>query len=678
MTDTPILHLDYETKSAVDLTKCGAYRYAQSPTTDILCMAYAFGDDPVRLWTPDFPFPQEIAEHIKNGYPIYAHNAQFERLITQYITTPRYGCPPVALEQWYCTAAMAAAMALPRSLDGLGAALKLPIQKDMAGSRLMLKMSKPRAVDEDGVRWWDTLEITGKKQETKDKQVAKFNERLEGLYAYCINDVETERLAEKHLYPLSPEEREVYLLDQRINDRGISVDLKAVKAAIKIIEKASAKLEKQVARITKGAVTSLNQRDKIIEWCASRGITMLSLDKQNVAAELAMKDLPHDVRQVLYARQVGGKSSTAKLKKILEQADEHGRIHGNLLYHGATTGRFSGRGVQLQNLPKPEILGNPKAPIYIEPEDVIPYILKGDDDEIDLVFGPPFVIVADTIRSMVTAAEGKVLYAADFSQIEVRVLAWLAGQNDLLEGFINEADIYVDFASKIYGRKIDKKVDPKARQLGKLCVLGLGFQMGASKFKVSCTKENIVVSDEEAARIVKLYRSTYSKISSFWWNIEKAAIRAVRNPNSTITLGHLKFKMRDGNLRMRLPSGRVLNYPNARIERTTTPWGEQKDSVVIKAQNTLTRKWEDATLTPGILAENATQAVARDVMVEAMFRAEEYGYDVLLTVHDELIAEILAHLGSVEEFERIVARVPKWAPGLPIKAEGWRNFRYKK
>jgi DNA polymerase len=633
-------------------------------------MAYAFGDNFVQLWTPDFPFPPEIIEHIKNGYPIYAHNAQFERLITQYITTPRYGCPPVALEQWYCTAAMAAAMALPRSLDGLGAALNLPIQKDMAGSRLMLKMSKPRAIDEDGVRWWDTLEITGKKQETKDKQVAKFNERLEGLYAYCINDVETERLAEKHLYPLSPEEREVYLLDQRINDRGISVDLKAVKAAIKIIEKASAKLEKQVARITGGAVTSLNQRDKIIEWCHSREVFLVSLDKQNVAEALARKDLPHDVRQVLYARQVGGKSSTAKLKKILEQADEHGRIHGNLLYHGATTGRFSGRGVQLQNLPRPELLE--------EPEDAIPYILRGDDEEIDLLFGPPFVVVADCIRSMVTAAEGKVLYAADFAQIEVRVLAWLAGQNDLLQSFKNEEDVYCSFGSKLYGYPINKKDHPKQRQICKGLILGACYGMGGAKFHATCEKQGLIIAMQEALDGINGYRRINTKITKFWANIEKAAIRAIRNPNSTVTLGYLKFKMRDGNLRMRLPSGRVLNYPEARVEQAATPWGQVKDAVVVSAQNALTRKWERVVLTPGTLVENATQAVARDVMVEAMFRADENGYLVLLTVHDELVSETNGGFGSVEDFEALVARPPSWAEGLPIKAEGWCSYRYKK
>jgi hypothetical protein len=210
------------------------------------------------------------------------------------------------------------------------------------------------------------------------------------------------------------------------------------------------------------------------------------------------------------------------------------------------------------------------------------------------------------------------------------------------------------------------------------CILGLGFQMGASKFKQSCVKDNIILSDEEAARIVKLYRSTYSKISSFWWNLEKAAIRAVRNPNSTITLGHLKFKMRDGNLRMRLPCGRALNYPNAKVVKSTTPWGEQKDAVQIMAQNALTRKWEEAVLTPGILAENATQATARDVMIAAMFRAEEHGYPMLLTVHDELIAETDADFGSVKEFEKVVSVAPDWAVGLPIKSEGWRNFRYKK
>ncbi len=671
MAETPILHIDYETKSAIDLLKCGVYRYAQSPTTDIICMAFAFDDKPVQLWTPDFPFPQEIIDHIEAGYPIYAHNAQFERLITQYITTPRYGCPTVPLEQWYCTAAMAAAMALPRSLDGLGAALNLPIQKDMAGSRLMLKMSKPRGVDEDGIRWWTDLEITGKKEATRQKQLDTFNERLEGLYAYCINDVETERLAEKHLYPLTPEEREVYLLDQRINDRGISVDLKAVHAAIKIIDKASAKLEKRVATITKGAVTSLNQRDKMLEWLSGQGVEMAKLDKQGVSEALARKDLSDDVRAVLYARQVGGKSSTAKLKKILLQADERGRIHGNLLYHGATTGRFAGKGVQLQNLPRPELLD--------EPEDAIPYILRGDDDEIDLLFGPPHAVISDTIRSMITAAPGKVLYAADFAQIEVRVLAWLAGQLDLLESFKDDSiDLYADFGSKMYGKKITKKTHPKERQLSKGVVLGAGFQLGAKKFQITCQNQGLDITFEEAEVAIKAYRRIYSKITRFWTDIDTAAIKAVRNPNAMFTLRHLKFKMRDGNLRVRLPSGRVLNYPDAKVVKTTTPWGAEKDAVEVSAQNALTRKWERVCITPGTWTENVTQAGARDLMVDAMLRADANGYPVLLTVHDELISEADEGFGSVKEFEDLVAQTPAWAEGLPVKAEGWVNFRYRK
>ena len=224
-------------------------------------------------------------------------------------------------------------------------------------------------------------------------------------------------------------------------------------------------------------------------------------------------------------------SSPGKLQAILNMADSEGRIHGNLLYHGASTGRFSGKGVQLQNLPRPEILK--------EPEDAIPYIKKGDIDLIEMCFGPVQTVAADVIRSLVMAAKGKVLYAADFAAIEARVLAWLAGQQDLVDQFADGDDIYCNFASIIYGRPINKKDDPRYRQLGKASVLGLGYAMGASKFALTCAKDQIFLEEEEYKRVVTLYRETYSQIPKFWYALERAAMRAISSPNSVVTLRNM-------------------------------------------------------------------------------------------------------------------------------------------
>lgn len=520
------------------------------------------------------------------------------------------------------------------------------------------------------VRWWDDFEITGKTEATREKQRAEYLARLEKLYQYCRTDVEAERLAETKLYPLSPSERQVYLLDQTINDRGISVDLETTRMALELVEKAGGRLNERIAKITNGLVTTINQRDKMIQWFGMQGSHFTSLDKQGIVNALKDTSLPPQVREVLEIRQIGAKSSTKKLQAILNMADSEGRIHGNLLYHGASTGRFSGKGVQLQNLPRPEILK--------EPEDAIPYIKKGDIDLIEMCFGPVQTVAADVIRSLVMAAEGKVLYAADFAAIEARVLAWLAGQQDLVDQFANGDDIYCNFASIIYGRPINKKDDPRSRQLGKASVLGLGYAMGASKFALTCAKDQIFLEEEEYKRVVKLYRDTYSLIPKFWYALERAAMRAISNPNSVVTLRNMKFRMRDGNLRLLLPSGRALNYPEARVCKVKTPWGEMKNGVQVMAVNSLTRKWEQTTISPGTFTENVVQAVSRDLMISSMFRLEEHNYPVLLTVHDEVVSEVDEGYGSVAEYEALVAATPDWAAGLPVKAEGWSGKRYRK
>ena len=807
------------------------------------------------------------------------------------------------------------------------------------------------------VRWWDDFEITGKTEATREKQRAEYLARLEKLYQYCRTDVEAERLAETKLYPLSPSERQVYLLDQTINDRGISVDLETTRMALELVEKAGGRLNERIAKITNGLVTTINQRDKMIQWFGMQGSHFTSLDKQGIVNALKDTSLPPQVREVLEIRQIGAKSSTKKLQAILNMADSEGRIHGNLLYHGASTGRFSGKGVQLQNLPRPEILK--------EPEDAIPYIKKGDIDLIEMCFGPVQTVAADVIRSLVMAAEGKVLYAADFAAIEARVLAWLAGQQDLVDQFANGDDVYLSFAGTVYGRKLNKKEHPRERQLGKACLaagtlvftdhglvpieqvtfdikvwdgeewvshlgvlsngikktlnlsgvwltqdhrvlcgerwmeaqqldwdfdlkrraletakgrlpspdissagaedsrrslssatvwiksiesnqirsreeephvvrfagtqpplflkpelmateqnartlpighdcsrelrglyvgaatqkihnstttagvglmstnrgsrtkdsffdtsslsttgtflssnwivsitnkgmcrvicgschaaktyatdvkcpkckrefstwkpvydivnagprnrfmvltkdgpllvhnclLGLGFGMGAPKFEMTIAKDQIFLPEGEAQRVVKLYRDTYSLIPKFWYALERAAMRAISNPNSVVTLRNMKFRMRDGNLRLLLPSGRALNYPEARVCKVKTPWGEMKNGVEISAVNALTRKWERTTISPGTFTENVVQAVSRDLMISSMFRLEEHNYPVLLTVHDEVVSEVDEGYGSVAEYEALVAATPDWAAGLPVKAEGWSGKRYRK
>ena len=520
------------------------------------------------------------------------------------------------------------------------------------------------------IRWWDDYEITGKTEASRERQSQIYFDRLNKLYEYCKTDVEAERLAEKKLYPLIPSEREVYLLDQRINDRGIGVDLETARLALGLVEQGASRLNARLVQITNGLVTSLSQRDKLVRWFASKGCHFPSLDKQGVTNALKDKTLPAEVREVLYLRQIGAKSSTKKLQAILNMADAEGRIHGNLLYHGASTGRFAGKGVQLQNLPRPELLK--------EPEDAIPYIHRGNIDEIELCYGPVQTVVADVIRSLIQAGPGKVLYAADFAAIEARVLAWIAGQDSLVKQFADGDDIYCNFGSIIYNKPINKKQHPRERQVAKAAVLGLGYAMGAPKFALTCAKDQIFLEEEEYKRVVTLYRETYHHIPKLWYALERAAIKAINNPTKVVTLRNMKFRMRDDNLRLLLPSGRALNYPKAKVEAVKTPWGETKQGVAIGAVNALTRKWERTVVSPGTFTENVVQAVSRDLMVESMFRLERHKYPVVLTVHDEVVSEVDEGYGDVAEYEALVAATPEWAAGLPVKAEGWSGKRYRK
>ena len=330
------LHIDFETRSTVDLKKTGVHVYAGHPTTDIWCMAYALAAGLVALWTPGTPPPEIVTQHIRGKFgPVIAHNAAFEWCIWNAILVPRYGFPPLAIEQCHCTMAMARAMSLPPSLAEAALAVGLPEQKDMDGRRLMLQMAKPRRIEKDKIVWWDTPD------------------RLERLYAYCRQDVEAERALEKRLVPLSAKERQIWLLDQKINNRGVMVDLKTIDAAEKLIETSMLRLNARMAEATGGAVTKCSQVYDLTRWVAEQGIEIDSLAKADVTALLCRTDLPPAVREALLLRQEGAKTSTAKLKKMREGASADHRLRGLLGYHVASTGRWGGYRTQPHNLPRP-------------------------------------------------------------------------------------------------------------------------------------------------------------------------------------------------------------------------------------------------------------------------------------------------------------------------------------
>lgn len=645
--------IDFETRSTVDLRKTGVYPYAQHGHTGIWCMAWALDDEEkVRLWTPDQPFPEELTELIEEGCELRAWNAQFERVMWTH-KMRQYGAPMPTLEQWVDTAAEAGAMALPRSLDECARVTGIVQQKDTSGYQLMLRMARPRSMMGTEPVWWD--------RDTSKK---------ERLFAYCMQDVRVERNLAKILRPLSPEEREVYLLDQRINDRGVGLDAELVTAALEIVDEGLERANLTLNELTKGEVSGVSKVNDLRIWVNKRvEAEVVSLNKASTR-DLLESDLSADVREALELRAEAGRTSTAKLKAMLEAVCDDNRIRGMLMYHGANTGRWSGRLVQPQNLPRGDI---------DDAESMIPLILERQYDRIDL-HHPPIVVVSSLLRRMFRAGPGHVLLGADYSQIEARVLAWLAGQQDLVELFASGGKVYEHMAGRIYNVPTEEiKKGSDERQLGKATVLGCGFGMGGPKFKDTAKVQyGLDLTDEFAKHVVDTYRAANPKVVDWWWKLNDAALHAVHKPGEIVTAGACRFTSRGGYLILKLPSGRLLHYARPKIVDRPTPWGDVKASVVVEAVNSFTRRWSERNLYGGLLAENVVQATARDIMAAAMLRLDRHGYPVILTVHDEIVTEPLAAKARPEDFLRLMTELPTWAAGCPVAAETWIGERYQK
>lgn len=674
-----VLGVDFETRATCDLRASGVYRYAEDVNTDIWCMAWAFDDEEPAIWTPaDGVLPLRVCDHIHAGREMRAFNAQFERVIWNKIMVPRYGAPPVRLEQWVDTAAEAAAMALPRSLDQCAAVLGVRQQKDQDGYGLMMRMTRPRDMRDDGTPiWWDeagSRELAAKKQRTErtlEKDLADVRAKRDRLFAYCMQDVRTERAIMPALRRLTPAEREVYLLDQRMNDRGVLIDLPLVSAARGIVSEAVDRAELALEQVTGGAVTSITKPKQLLAWVQSQGVDATSMAKPAVA-ELLSSDLDPKVREALQLRVDAGRSSVAKLVSMEDVACVDGRARGLLLYHGAGTGRWSGKLLQPQNFPRGEV-GDIEA--------YIPDVLEGRYDAIDLYY-PPIVVVSSMLRGMLRAPDGYDLIAGDYSAIEARVLNWLAGQQDIVDLFARGEDVYKYNAARLYNIPLGEVKKFPHRQTGKFQELGCGYGMGWKK-AVSAAKDvyGLEISPEQAREIVDSYRATHPRVKAFWYETENACLDAIAAPGQPFTFGaarNLKAIKAGAYLYLVLPSGRPLCFAAPKIVEAPTPWGEMKNTMEFSGVDSYTRQWGRMRAYGGLLVENIVQAVSRDLLAEAMLRLENDGYTPVLSCHDEIICEVPQDFGSVKEFEERMCVLPNWAAGCPVAAEAWRGERYRK
>lgn len=631
------LYIDFETRSAADIKAVGAHKYAADPTTEILCLGYAFDDHPVVV-VPGGRLPQELALHVAGGGVVVAHNIEFDALIWNRF----FGLLP--LKQQRCTLAKCRVSAIPASLDAAGKFLDLEHKKATTGKILIGKLAKP--VSTDPLVWYENATA------------------LQGLYDYCKQDVETCRALDKALPDLSSAEQEVWCLDQEINARGIKVDLELVEKAHAAATAAVSRLADKMNEVTEGKVASHTKVKQLTEWVRAKGVPAESLGKADIE-ELLSSDLPEEVRAALKIRQEAAKSSVAKYAKILSMMGEANRIRGQFKYHGANTGRWAGGGVQPQNFPR---LPKEKEPVKA----LVDSVLSGGV--------PTLAELSSILRCTIVPRPGAVLMGGDFSAIEARVVAWLAGQKDILEVFRSGQPVYKFAAARLLEKPLESITEDE-RGLGKVVTLALGYQgwigallRGAKTYKVS-------VNPDDAKEIILRWRDNNKAIVKYWADVEAAAASAIRFPGSNFpagsAAGRVLLRCDGGTLKIKLPSSRVLYYPKAEAEHGWK-YGRASVSISYEGQDVGKSGFSRLETYGGSLVENITQAVARDCMVHAMRNVSKRGWPIVATIHDELLTEVSVEEAKVSEFESLMAEPPPWAPDLPLEVEGWSDTRYLK
>ena len=655
----------------------GAWRYAEDFTTEILCLSYKFGDGVTRLWIPGLDFPQEIIDHVNAGGMFEAHNVQFERAIWMMILRPQFGVPMP--KRWKDTLAACAYRAIPLKLDHAGAALNLDIQKDKRGTYLLNTLSVPK---------WGT-------KAEPDRIYREDWDLMQELYDYCVQDADSEHLLSQTIGDLPMPEYRLWCLDQMINQRGVMIDLEAVEAALELIDIVEGTLNEELRGITNEQVQKATQRDKLLKWFRENGLPhMTDLRKDTIEALLLQIEkhpgaLPEDTARALMIRSQLAKASTKKLEKMLDTMSRDERVRGLLQYHGAGTGRWAGRLVQPQNFPRAIVTNSVTATgkKYLDMELLVQHIKMKDYKLLDKVYGSAMAAIASSLRGMFISAPGKVFRVCDFSAIEARVTFEVANCKAGLEVFNKSdrgesEDIYCVTASDLVGFEVKKAEHGHERQLGKITVLGCGYQMGWEKLQFQAEKDyKVLLEDHEAQNMVSVYREKYKEVKWLWYGLNDAAIDTVRT-GKPHRYNSIIYDLVDDTagrwLTCILPNGRRLWYYEPIVEKIKTPWGQIKDSLTYMGRdNKKGGSWGRVRTYGGMLTENVVQAIARDLMAEAMIRVERAGYHIVLTVHDEIIAEDEADFGSQKEFEEIMAEVPDWSK-CPIAVEGSEITRYQK
>ncbi|APC84550.1 DNA polymerase [Clostridium botulinum] len=649
------LAIDVETYCELDIKSVGAYKYCEHPSFEIMLLAYAYDDEPVKII--DIMNGEKIPEVLE--FDIYEHyskvlktafNANFERnAIKAHFKGLK--CHP---GDWECTMVKALTLGLPSSLDMVGKALKFEEdkQKMKEGKALIQYFCKPcKPTKTNGKRTRNLPEHDMEKWET-------FKE-------YCKRDVEVEREIRNLLnrYKTTIKEKELWQLDQHINDRGVRVDLVLVENAIKCDESYQERLKEEAINLT--GLNNPNSPTQLKKWISERvGHEVTSLTKDSIPI-LIEESKDKNVKKILELRQLMAKTSIKKYQTMLNARCDDERVRGLLQFYGANrTGRWAGRLVQVQNLPQNHLP---------DLEEARNLLRNGDFETIEFLFDSIPDTLSQLIRTAFIPTDGNRFIVADFSAIEARVIAYLANEQWRLDVFKEGGDIYCASASKMFKVPVEKHgINGHLRAKGKIAELALGY--GGAGGAIRAFDKTGSIPDEDLPKLVSDWRKASPHITQFWWNVDKAAKKAITE-KTTVALHHgIKFIYDPGVLFIQLPSGRKLSYLRPKIEEGK--FGS--DVITYEGMEQTSKQWKRIETYGPKLVENIVQAFARDCLAETMARVEKKGFKVVMHVHDELVLDVSKEIGSVEEICSIFAESIEWAPGLPLKADGYECNYYMK
>ena len=663
------LGVDIETYSSVDLTKTGVYAYAESPDFEVLIVGYKFDDeDDVHVIDLASDSSYDKVDSYEGHRRFWlaltdpqvvktAFNANFERTCLARWTGAEM--PP---EQWRCTMVKALTLGLPGSLAAAGAAMGLPEDKlkDKQGKALIQYFSKPcRPTKANGGRTRNLPE------HDPDKWQLYLN--------YNRQDVVTEQeiLRRLSIYKTTPEEQALWALDQRMNDRGVKLDIPMISKIVEYDTRRRLELQEEAKELT--GLSNPNSVAQLKEWLDRQGMPLTSVTKDTIAAALTLKYIPDNVRRVLEIRTALGKTSVAKYATMLGAACDDHRLRGILQFYGANrSGRWAGRLVQTHNLAKNML---PDLDLARE------LAVEGDFDTMQTLFGETAFVFSELVRTAFIPSDGCRFVVSDFSAIEARVVAWLAGEQWTLDAFMAGKDIYCETASMMYHVPVVKHGENgELRQKGKVAVLACGYQGGVGAMKAMDKGGSI--PEDELQSVVDQWRAANPNIVKLWYDYEAAAKTAIRERRTVrrAVKGRkgvsVDFSYINNNLFIKLPGGRKLCYWGARIREDAKTGREQ---IVYMGVNQTTKQWQETETYGGKLVENVVQATARDCLAVSMMRVSEMGYKIVMHVHDEMIVDVpVEDTDALEKINAAMGAPIDWAPGLPLRGDGYETPFYRK